>query len=238
MTYTIDTGIFIKAVLNKKAMDYVNGIISSSEPKGVFIQSIGVEAKHKLLDLYTQIVRLLNDPTRKKLTHGTISLINTPLYRHFNEKIPGFVDDVTKKFNQKAYDPFFEFVKVKNPKFKLDFVLNEKMKIILLLLKTIDECRNFYPPLKRQFMNQSVVNRGLRNKLRKFGNFISKPLRIKLIYTDRYGMQINKKIDFITTDDSILNNKNEIENLLPFVNIVNYYSENLSEQSEPFNVTH
>lgn len=228
MTYTIDTGVFIKAVLNKKALNYVNEIVSSSNPKGIFIRPVGDEAKNKLLDLYTQIVRLLNDPTRKKISHGTISLINTVLYGHFNEKIPGFVDDLSDKFNKNVYNPFFESIRVQNPKLKLDFVLNEKMKIILIFLKKINECRNFYPSLKRDFMNQSVANHSLRNKLKEFGNFISNPIKIKLIYTDMYGKQISGKVDFITMDFKILKNKEEIEKILKFVNIVDY------DQSQDF----
>lgn len=222
MTYTIDTEIFIKAVLNKKALDYVNEIISSEKPIGIFIQAVGVEAKHKLLDLYTQIIRILKDPTRKKVKFGTISLINTEIYRHFNEKIPGFVDDLTDKFNKKSYDPFFEYIKVQNPKLKLDFVLNEKLKVILLLLKKIDECRNFYPPLKRDFMNQSVANHPLRIQLREFGDFISNPVKIKLLFTNRYGNQIGRKVDFITIDHDIISNKEKIESNLDFINIVSY----------------
>lgn len=226
MTYTIDTNVFLRAVLNKKAVKYVNEIISNTAPRGIFIQPIGVEAKHKLLDLYTQIVRILNDPTRKKVSHGTISLINTPLYRHFNEKIPGFVEDLTYRFNKKVYEPFFEVRKVRNSKLKLDFVLIEKLKIILLFLKKIDECRNFYPPLKREFMDQSVANKGLRYEMGHFGNFVSNAIKLKLVYTNRYGKQVGKKIDFITTDSNILKNKKLIEDAFEFITIEDYYTIN------------
>ena len=85
-------------------------------------------------------------------------------------------------------------------------------------------------------MDQSVANRGLRDRLRNFGNVISNPLKIKLIYANAYGKQINEKIGFITTDGIILKEKSKIEKILEFVHILDYEFENLEEQSESYNI--
>lgn len=73
-------------------------------------------------------------------------------------------------------------------------------------------------------MNKLIANKRLRRELKQFGDFVSNPIKRKLIYTDRYGNQIKKKIDFITTDINILKEKTLIKSKLKFINILNYYT--------------